>query len=68
MSKLILWKVNYRTLCRPIMGWAKCHGNSVDSDRVDKLSESASGMAECSEQTRHVSVLYEAAVKHTADL
>jgi hypothetical protein len=68
MSKLILWKVNYRTLFRPIMSWAKCHGNSVDSDRVDKLGEAASGMAECSEQTRHVAVVYEAAVKRTADL
>jgi hypothetical protein len=50
------------------MSWAKCHVGAVDSDRVDKLGEPASGMAECSEQTRRVTVLYEAAVKRTEDL
>jgi ABC-type antimicrobial peptide transport system ATPase subunit len=35
---------------------------------VDKLGEPVSGMAECSEQTRRVTVLYEAAVKRTEDL
>jgi len=69
MSKLILRRLNYRTpfqTCHEL-GQVPC-GSSVDSDRVDKLGEPASGMAECSEQTRHVTVLYEAAVKRTQDL
>jgi len=69
MSKLILWRQNYRApfqTCHEL-GQVPC-GSGVDSDRVDKLGDPASGMAECSEQTRRVTVLYEAAVKCTEDL
>jgi len=47
MSKLILWRLNYRTpfqTCHEL-GQVPC-GSSMDSDRVDKLGEPASGMAE----------------------